>query len=95
MQKKAKICRLFTDNQSVIKALHATRITSQLVCDCALDKVGGHSKVTLAWVPGHEGLEGNGKANVLAEEEASKPFIEPIPSCGTATRKVVETIAKW
>lgn len=29
-------------------------------------------------VPGHKDIQGNGKANALVKEEASKPFIRPI-----------------
>ncbi|KAJ8980993.1 hypothetical protein NQ317_015813 [Molorchus minor] len=48
---------IFSDSQATLKAVSFTRVTSKLVWDClkAFTVIGSQNRLTLAWVPGHEG----------------------------------------
>lgn len=61
----------------------------------ALNELEESSNVNLAWVPGHKGIKGNERADSLAMEGESKPFIGFIPVCATMKRKIARIIAKW
>lgn len=74
--------KIVLDNQSVVKEM-AHKKTSfsalthkiaamQLITD--LEVIAARAKVTLRWCPGHEGVEGNKKADKLATTAAKKPL---------------------
>jgi len=52
--------------------------SSKMVWECLgkLNELGRNNKVSLLWVPGYRGIEGNEKINILA------PFTGPEPFCG-------------
>ena len=88
---------IFTDSQAALRALNSIEVNSKLVWDCvsALNKLGERSKVTLAWVPGHEGHKGNEKADAMAKQGASMSFVGPEPFCGVAKAITKAVTKKW
>ncbi|CAH0712851.1 unnamed protein product, partial [Brenthis ino] len=49
-----------------------------------LNVLGTSNRVTLRWVPGHSGIDGNEKADALARRGAETPDCGPEPFCGIA-----------
>lgn len=66
----------FVDSQAAIMALRSNNIRSKVVSNChkELDALCEQHKVTICWVPGHKGIEGNEKADELAKRGASLPL---------------------
>jgi Ribonuclease HI len=70
--------RNFTDSQ----ALESVTVKSKVVLECleCLSELATHNSVQLVWVPGHEGILGNERADELAKKGADTPFtgLEPV-----------------
>ncbi|XP_074042654.1 uncharacterized protein [Leptinotarsa decemlineata] len=81
-----KAIAIFSDSQATFNALSSFQVFSRLVGIylSALKEVSTQNRVTLAFVPGHEGHKGNEEADVLARKGASKAMIFPEPFCGVA-----------
>ncbi|XP_046145572.1 uncharacterized protein LOC123988858 [Osmia bicornis bicornis] len=65
-----------SDSKAALGSLRATIVRSRLVQDCTdmLERlVGNNNRVNLIWVPGHAGIPGNEKANMLVREGARRP----------------------
>jgi ribonuclease HI len=88
---------IYSDSQAAIRALSSCKISSKLVRDCviALEEVGASNKLTIAWVPGHEGHEGNEEADKLAKEGAGRTMVGPEPYCGIPSCQVRSSIRSW
>lgn len=50
------------------------------------------NSVTLKWVPGHSGIEGNTKADLLAKKGSEQRLVGPEPSCGIAYETARATV---
>src|SRR5262249_12043648 len=70
---------IFTDSQATLKALRNHKVSSALLSDCfdTLQSVANYRQTSLAWVPGHMGIEGNEKADELARKGSSSAPIGP------------------
>lgn len=86
-----------SDSQASIKALNSWVIKSKLVWECLenLKNLSVSNKVTLKWVPGHKGIEGNEKADALAREGSATSFTGPEPATGTTKSSVRTKINQW
>ena len=75
---------IFSDSQAALKALQSWTFKSRQVLECyeTLQKLSTRNKVTLYWVPGHKGIEGNEKADELARKGSSTTMVGPEPFCG-------------
>ena len=70
---------ILTDSASCLSALEAEK--SQHSCIQEIEQLINHKNVRLCWIPGHAGINGNVKADRLANEVRSLPVREtPIPA---------------
>lgn len=76
-----------SDSQSAIEALGSFTVNSKLVHECKLrlNEIGSRNEVKLLWVPGHENIEENEKADELARRGTEKP--QPKIGISRGTRK--------
>ena len=88
---------ILSDSQAALMALSNYEVTSALALDCivSLNHLGTHNRVTLIWVPGHEGHMGNERADCLANCGARRPFIGPEPFCGVPFGYIREKVKNW
>ena len=70
-------------------------INSKLVWEChqSLVKLVEHNRIQLVWVPGHNGIDGNEKANQLARIGCSHTLKGPELAIGIST-KVARVVIK-
>ena len=87
---------IMSDSQAALKALSCPTIESKLVWDCitALRQLE-NNKVTLMWVPGHEGIMGNEIADSLAREGGQCVFYGPEPFCVVPKCYLKDRIRRW
>ena len=64
----------YTDSQAVIKSLQKRITRNEIIKECheILNSLGNTNNVTINWVPGHKGYEGNEIADKLAKAGAMK-----------------------
>jgi ribonuclease HI len=86
-----------SDSPAAFKALNNFQINSKLVWDChqSLMTLAEHNRVQLIWVPGHMRIDGNEKADQLATQGSSPPFVGPEPALGISAKTAREVIRGW
>lgn len=91
-----KTIAILTDSQAAIKAINSHKITSASVWECfnTVNTLATHNKVTIYWVPGHVGVDGNEEADKLARHGAETPFHGPEPFCGIGSEIVRNELTK-
>jgi ribonuclease HI len=94
---KNKQILIFSDSQSVLKALSGPKVTSELVVEClnALSALAGLNEVTLVWVPGHCGILGNEEADKLARQVSAMLLTGPELALGIPKCSAREAIRTW
>lgn len=94
MDKRIYIC---SDSQSAIKAVSSTLVKSKMVYECkrSLNELGSRNKLSLIWVPGHESISGNEKADELARLGAENRFIGSEPKFGISMTTRKHLVKNW
>ena len=86
---------IFVDSEAAILAIQNNIVKSNTVLTCIknLNILGKDHDVTIAWTPGHTGIQGNEKADILAKSRSAlncsgpEPFISiPYASCRAAIK---------
>lgn len=100
IQKKSMKCvtiNIFSDSQADLKALRSHTCESELVWEYFTNfkQLAKGNKVSLWWVPGHEGIHGNERTDELAKTDAMIIFIGPEPVCGLSKSYIKRSIRKW
>jgi Ribonuclease HI len=87
----------FTDSQAALNALESVTVKSKLVLECleCLSELATHNSVQLVWLPGHEGILSNERADKLAKKGADTPFTVPEPVLGLPYSVVKCAIGDW
>ena len=90
-----ELINIYTDSQSILKALDNPKIVSRRVWECAqgLYELAKVNFVNLIW--GHSGILGNEKADYLASTAGSEPFIGPEPILPISYSMVKSSIGNW
>lgn len=88
---------IMSDSQAALKALRAHFFTSKLVAECldTLKLLATKCTITLMWVPGHTGVEGNEIADKLANKGAESCFVGPEPFFGHNSSKHKKALEDW
>ena len=70
---------VYSDSQATIKALQKTKLTSASIYECnkAINTLASkNNKISINWIPGHSGYDGNELADTLAKNGCSSTFQE-------------------
>ncbi|KAJ8976426.1 hypothetical protein NQ317_011942 [Molorchus minor] len=83
--------------QAALKALVSYRCNSKTVWNCqkALNNLSLRNHVTLVWIPGQSGQEGNEIADSLARKGAETTFIGPEPVLGISYNTAKMAVLNW
>ncbi|KAH0182327.1 hypothetical protein KCV03_g10365, partial [Aureobasidium melanogenum] len=74
--------RVFTDSQSALRSIQSAKFNDSLDLVMKIREKIAKATFSLHWVPGHEGVKGNERANELAQKatEADSPMPDPAES---------------
>ena len=88
---------IFTDSQATIKSLDSYKFQSKITLECwnTLQVLSSYCPVTITWVPGHCGIEGNKITDNLAKKAAENAFIGPEPCIAVSLHTLQESIKDW
>ena len=88
---------IISDSQAALKSLIKTEVTSKLAWDCIyyLNLLAMKNKITLMWVPGHNGILGNEEADTLAKKGTEMIMNGPSPFCGIPIEIAKTRIKEW
>ena len=75
----------------------SNQVTSKQILDCLnnLKLLARICKLTLIWVPGHEEIDRNEKADELARKASETRFIGPEPFCGYCLSNFKLRLKEW
>lgn len=92
-----KTIYILSDSQASIKALISCKVNSRLVLNAvkSLNRLGRKNKVRLIWVPGHEGIPGNEKADELARIGSGGVMFGPEPCLGLPACTIKKAIMDY
>ena len=84
---KGKVINFYVDNQGVIQAVSKVDTKDILIKETKqiLNSLATDNKVTINWIPGHEGYRGNEIADRLAKRATRVPWIGCLPSLPVST----------
>ncbi|KAJ8958700.1 hypothetical protein NQ318_016427 [Aromia moschata] len=76
---ECKRIQIISDSQAALRALRAVEIHSKAVKNCmdSLIQLVEHNMITLKWVRGHQGHEGNERADLSVKKGVEVPLIGP------------------
>ena len=98
-----KSIAIFIDSHAAIRAIASRQIKSRVVLNCraVLKRLCDRNSITLCWVPGHSGHEGNEKADFLARkgsesvsQETVADVFNPISSLFSTIDRVTKASAE-
>ncbi len=71
---------IYSDSKSVILSLEKRIVKNSYIKECVetINKIGETNEVTIAWIPGHTGYEGNESADALAKAGSTKQIDKEI-----------------
>ena len=88
---------VLVDSQASIKALIKCTVTPITVLNCIrnLNQLGKQNHVSIAWIPGHAGVQGNEVADYLAKSGSKSKIHGPEPFIAVPFASCVSTVKDW
>ena len=88
---------ILSDSRAALGAIGNPVIHSRTVLECleSLKALGRHNNLTLMWVPGHQGITGNERADELAKTGGVEQFIGPEPALGLPLGGLRNALDRW
>jgi ribonuclease HI len=84
--------RVFTASQSALRSIQSAKINDSLGLVKRIREKITKATFSLHWVPGHEEIKGNGRANELAQKATEVNTPMPNPASNGSTQLVIPTV---